>query len=129
MFGRGIHWSREHRALSRDTGDVHNTFRVAGAGFACLGLRRWVEPTRYGNLGRADRMGEVNIKQGIVAYSVSAARIIFRFCSSRWVPEVGPVRFKDAGTRAYLLLLAGDTGALVDVMVDKRCQRLQIPSQ
>jgi len=39
MFGRGIHWSWEHRTLSRDTGDMDDTLRVAGAGFACLGLR------------------------------------------------------------------------------------------
>jgi hypothetical protein len=49
-------------------------------------------------------MGKIDVKTGVVAYSVSAMRVIFRFRSSRRVPEIAPVRFEDAGAGAYLVL-------------------------
>jgi hypothetical protein len=51
-------------------------------------------------------MGEVDVKTSVMAYSVGAMRVVFRFRSTRWVPEVAPMRFEDAGTGAYLVLSA-----------------------
>lgn len=84
---------------------MHNTLRIIGAGLACLGCWRGVQPAAYGELSSADWMGEVDVKAGIVAYSVGAMGVVFRFRSSRRVPKVAPVRFEDAGSRAYLALL------------------------
>lgn len=129
MLRSDVQRYHERRTLPCDTGNVYNTLRVACAGFACLGCRRWIQPAAYGELGSADRMGEINVKAGVVAYSVGAMRVVFRFGRTRRVPEVAPVRFEDAGTGAHLVLLARDLREVVDAAVDIRCPRLRIPSQ
>lgn len=111
------------------TGDVHNALRVTGTGFAGLRCRRRVQPTAYGQLGSADWMGEIDVKGGIVAYSVGAMRVILRFRSSRGLPKVAPVRFEDASTGAYLLLSAICIRTVVDIEIDIRCPHLRTPSQ
>jgi hypothetical protein len=67
MLRRDVQRHRERRALSSDTGDVDDTFRITGACFACLGRRRWVQPAAYGELGCADGMGEIDVKTSVVA--------------------------------------------------------------
>lgn len=129
MLRSDVQRYRERRTLPCDTGDVDDTLRVAFAGFACLGCRRRIQPSAYGELRGADRMGEIDVKTGVVAYSVGAVRVIFRFRSSRGLPEVAPVRFEDAGTGAYLLLSAIHTGAVDNMKIDTRCPHLQTPSQ
>lgn len=90
---------------------------------------RRVQPTTYGELCGANRMGEVDVKAGVMSYSFGAMRVILRFRSSRGVPEVAPMRFEDAGSGAYLVLSAIDTGIVVDVAVGLRCLRLRTLSQ
>jgi hypothetical protein len=129
MLRRDVQRHRERRALSSNTGDVHDTFRIAGACFTCLRRRRWVQPAAYGELGSANGMGEIDVKTCVMAYAVSAMRVIFRFSSSRRVPEVAPVRFEDAGSGAYLVLLAIVTGTVIKVAFHIRYQRPRTPSQ
>ena len=105
---------------------MHNTLGITGAGLAYLGRWRRVQPSTYGELGCADWMGEVDVKAGVVAYSVGTMRVILRFRSPGRVPKVTPVRFEDPGTRAHLLLLDIDTGLVVNVTVDIQCPRPQI---
>jgi hypothetical protein len=108
---------------------MHNALGITGAGLACLGRWRWVQPSTYGELGCADWMGEVDVKTGVVAYSVGTMRVILRFRSPRRVPKVAPVRFEDPGTGAYLVLSDLDTGLLVNVTFDIQCPRPQILSR
>lgn len=51
-------------------------------------------------------MRDVDVETGVMADPVRAVDIIFGLCSSRWVPEVGPVRFEDSSSGTYLSLLA-----------------------
>ena len=115
--------------MTSDTGDVYDTLRVVGAGFACLGRGRWVQPAAYSELRSTDRMGEVDVKAGVVAYSVGAMGVVFRFGGTRRVPEVAPVRFEDAGAGAYLVLSVIDTREMVDLVIVIQCPRLRMPSQ
>jgi hypothetical protein len=48
-------------------------------------------------------MDQVDIQASIMADSVGTVRVISGFCSSRWVPEVGPVGFENASPGAHLL--------------------------
>lgn len=129
MLGCDVHGHAERRALPGNTRDVYNTLRVADAGFACLGSRRRIKPARYGQLGSADRMGDIDVQTGVVAYTVGAMRIIFRLRGPGWVPEVAPMGFKDASTWAYLLLSAMEVVIVIEVEIDTRCPRPQTPSQ
>lgn len=77
MFRRNVEWHSERRTLAGDAGDMHNTFRVIGAGFSYLGIRWRVQPARDSKLGSADRMSDVDVETGIVTNSVCAMNTIF----------------------------------------------------
>lgn len=116
MFSSNIHRHRESRNLPRDAGNVHDALGVAGADFARLGGGCWVQPARDGDLGRADRVREVDIQAGVVADSVRAVQGVFGLRGARWVPEIGPVGLEDAGAGTDLRVM------MVLEMVDFMCE-------
>ena len=105
MLGSDVQRDREAWSLARNARNMNNALRVAGT---CLAFGRscdWIQPTGDCQLRRSDGMNQIDVQTSVVADSVGAVRIIFGLWGSRWVPEVGPVWFEDAGAGAYLLTL------------------------
>jgi hypothetical protein len=82
---------------------VNDSLRVAGAHFAFGRSCGRVQPAGDRQLCRSDGMNQVDVQTRIMANSIGTVRIVFRLCSSRRVPEVGPVGFEDASSGAHLL--------------------------
>jgi hypothetical protein len=105
MLGGNVQGNREAWSLTRDTRNMNDSLRVAGAHFAFVRSCDWVQPAGDRQLCRSDGMDQVDVQASIMADSVGAMRVIFGLCSSGWVPEVCPVRFEDASSGANLLTL------------------------
>lgn len=105
MLGGNVQRNREAWSLTRDTRNMNDSLRFAGAHFAFVRSCDWVQPAGDRQLCRSDGMDQVDVQTGVMADSIGAVRVIFGLCSSGWVPKVGPVRFEDASAGAYLLIL------------------------
>jgi len=77
MLGSNVQRHSERRSLSGNTGDMNDTLGIIDAGLAGLGRGRRIQPSTYGQLSRADRMSEIDIKTGVVANSIVTLGIIF----------------------------------------------------
>lgn len=88
--------------MAGDAADMDDAFWVRGRCFADFAVFRRVQPAGDGELGATDGVGDVDVEEGVVAQSVGGVGGVFGFGSAGGVPEVGPVRFEDSCSGAYL---------------------------
>ena len=129
MLGSNVQRHCKGWALACNARDMHDALRIAGAGFARLGCRRWIQPSRDCQLGGANRMGEVDVQAGVMAYSIITMDLVFRFFRPRGMPKVSPVWFEYASAWAHLSLSTNWTKTVIDVEADIRYLRLRTLSQ
>lgn len=104
MFGSAVECNWETGELASNRSDMYNSFGIAGTRFADFAVRDWIQPPRYCQLGRSNRVGQIDIEDTVMTDAGSGFPVHQVLgCAGSWRdPEVRPMRLEYAGSGTYL---------------------------